>query len=128
VWPKGTLCITIAANIANTGVLDFDACFPDSVVGFVPGSSVRTEYIQEWLGFLRPTLEAQAPQAAQKNINLEILRNLRVPVPQVDNQDRFTQHVSSVRTLQRSHRGATVLADQAFQSLLAGVFGEGAAA
>ncbi len=33
-WSKGTLCITIAANIADTGVLDFDACFPDSVVGF----------------------------------------------------------------------------------------------
>ena len=28
-WPKGTLCITIAANIASTGILDFDACFPD---------------------------------------------------------------------------------------------------
>ena len=30
-WPKGTLCITIAANIAELGVLAFDACFPDSV-------------------------------------------------------------------------------------------------
>ena len=27
-WPSGTLCITIAANIANTGILTFDACFP----------------------------------------------------------------------------------------------------
>ena len=33
-WDKGTLCITIAANIAKTAILDFDACFPDSVVGF----------------------------------------------------------------------------------------------
>src|SRR5262249_25290581 len=35
-WPAGTLCITIAANIADSGILGFDACFPDSVVGFVP--------------------------------------------------------------------------------------------
>jgi len=41
-WPKGTLCITIAANIGNTGILAFDACFPDSVVGFTPNSAVRT--------------------------------------------------------------------------------------
>lgn len=34
-WPRGTVCITIAANIAETGVLGFDACFPDSVVGLV---------------------------------------------------------------------------------------------
>ena len=34
-WGKDTLCITIAANIAETAILKFDACFPDSVVGFV---------------------------------------------------------------------------------------------
>ena len=27
-WEKGTLCITIAANIAKTAILEFDACFP----------------------------------------------------------------------------------------------------
>ena len=123
VWKAGTLCITIAANIANTGVLSFDACFPDSVVGFMPGSRVRTEYIQEWLGFLRPTLEAQAPQAAQKNINLQILRNLQVPVPPLTEQDRFSERVASLRSCQRSSRRATVQAEQAFQSLLAMVFG-----
>ncbi len=35
-WKNGTLCITIAANIAKTAILKFDACFPDSVVGFFP--------------------------------------------------------------------------------------------
>ena len=34
-WSAGTLCITIAANIADSGILTFDACFPDSVVGLV---------------------------------------------------------------------------------------------
>ena len=29
-WPTGTLCITIAANIAKTSILTFDACFPES--------------------------------------------------------------------------------------------------
>jgi len=34
-WSAGTICITIAANIAETGVLTFEACFPDSVIGLV---------------------------------------------------------------------------------------------
>jgi type I restriction enzyme S subunit len=38
-WPQGTLCITIAANIAETAILGFDACFPDSVIGFVGDES-----------------------------------------------------------------------------------------
>ncbi len=33
-WKPGTLCITIAANIAETAILGIQGCFPDSVVGF----------------------------------------------------------------------------------------------
>ncbi|WP_176377474.1 restriction endonuclease subunit S, partial [Escherichia coli] len=46
-WPKGTLCITIAANIAETAILGIDACFPDSVVGFIPqNENISVEYIE----------------------------------------------------------------------------------
>jgi type I restriction enzyme, S subunit len=92
-WPAGTLCITIAANIAETGVLEFDACFPDSVVGFVPGPRATTEYVQGFLQHLQPVIERNAPQAAQKNINLEILRGLPCPLPPRELQDQFSASV-----------------------------------
>ena len=92
-WPAGTLCITIAANIASVGVLEFDACFPDSVVGFVPGSSTTTEYVQFLLFHLRDVLERDAPQLAQKNINLKVLRSLLVPVPPLELQIQFSSYV-----------------------------------
>lgn len=95
-WDAGTLCITIAANIAKTGILTFPACFPDSVVGFIPNRNVTVEFVQHWLGFLQKNLEANAPQAAQKNINLEILRGLLIPVPPVVEQERFSAVVTSV--------------------------------
>ena len=38
-WPTGTMAITIAANIAETAILTYPACFPDSVVGFVADKS-----------------------------------------------------------------------------------------
>lgn len=81
-WPKGTLCITIAANIADTAVLGFDACFPDSVVGFTPYlDDVDVKYIDYYLRTAKGRLEEFAPSTAQKNINLEILSNLLVPLP-----------------------------------------------
>ena len=92
-WPKGTLCITIAANIAKTGVLEIDACFPDSIVGFHPGPVVTTEYIQSWLHLLQPVLESNAPQAAQKNINLQVLRALPLPLPPLLLQQKFSSMV-----------------------------------
>lgn len=117
-WMAGTLCITIAANIAKTGVLEFDACFPDSVVGFVPGNLVRVAFVQAWLGFLQPTLEANAPQAAQKNINLEILRALPIPLPPIELQDRFVERCERIAGICGQQAAALMSAQAAFESLL----------
>lgn len=121
-WPAGTLCITIAANIAKTGILEFDSCFPDSVVGFLPGDLVKTEYVQAWLGFLQPTLEKNAPQAAQKNINLEILRALPVPVPPLALQDTFERRCLDISSIQTQQAAATQKAEATFNALLAQIF------
>ena len=105
-WKAGTLCITIAANIAQTAILTFDACFPDSVVGFMPKSNVNVIYLHYWFGFFQKILEEQAPQVAQKNINLKILSTLDVMLPTCEQQDRFAAFVAqtdkSKLTIQRS--------------------------
>ena len=93
-WSKGTLCITIAANIAKTGILTFDACFPDSVVGFIAGERTNQLYIHHWFSFFQKILEEQAPQSAQKNINLQILSNLSVMIPPIDIQNQFADFVA----------------------------------
>ena len=121
-WDAGTLCITIAANIAKTGVLDFDACFPDSVVGFLPNEKVTTEYVQAWLGFLQPMLEKNAPQAAQKNINLEILRGLPIPVPPIELQQVFEDRCNSVNAIQDLQNDGADRAQATFRSLLSAAF------
>ncbi len=114
-WPAGTLCITIAANIANTGVLEFEACFPDSVVGFVPGADTTTEYVQFLLAQLQNVLERAATQVAQKNINLAILRKLTVPVPPIDLQNHFSKHVRNFY----SYRATQALAHEKLDRLFA---------
>ena len=112
-WPSGTLCITIAANIAKTGILTFDACFPDSVVGFVPNEDVTTEYIMFGLNLFQKQLEAQAPQAAQKNINLRILRSLKIPKPPLDLQKQFSFKVGQIHRIISNIR----LFDETFEKL-----------
>ena len=92
-WSAGTLCITIAANIAQTAILTFDACFPDSVVGFLPNDSINAIYMHYWFGFFQKILEKQAPQVAQKNINLKILSELNVIVPTQEKQEQFAAFV-----------------------------------
>jgi type I restriction enzyme S subunit len=116
-WNKGTLCITIAANIGRTGILGFEACFPDSVVGFTPGTKVTSEYIQFWLGCIQNDLESAAPQVAQKNINLEILSNLDTPLPPLPDQQRFSSIVMNIRSRNKKREAAVREADSLFGSL-----------
>lgn len=98
-WNKGTLCITIAANIAKTAILGFDACFPDSIVGFNANERANNIYIHYWFSFFQTILEEQAPESAQKNINLKILSELKVIVPSVDKQNEFIAFVHQVDKL-----------------------------
>ncbi len=116
-WPRGTLCITIAANIAKTGILNFDACFPDSIVGFTPSKNVRTEYVQFWLSFLQKKLEETAPESAQKNINLRILRNLDVPLPPLDLQNKFISVVMRNKKIKENMEHETAELGLLFNSL-----------
>ena len=95
-WSKDTLCITIAANIAKTAILQFDACFPDSIVGFSANERTNNIFIHYWFSFFQEILEAQAPESAQKNINLKILSDLKVIVPVKEKQNQFADFVAQV--------------------------------
>ncbi len=105
-WPKGTLCITIAANIADTGILNFDACFPDSVVGFIPFKPIQSgEYLQYFFMVAKGDLIEYAPSTAQKNINLEILNNLIIPLPPLNEMLRIVSRVKSLMEMCENLKG-----------------------
>lgn len=93
-WNKGTICLTIAANIGDVAILGLDACFPDSVVGITP-NSMNNEFLYYYLKTLQLQLDKKANSAAQKNINLKILSEIDVPVPSIEIQnsiaDRFSR-------------------------------------
>ncbi len=125
-WPAGTLCITIAANIAQTGILTFDACFPDSVVGFLAheGES-NTLYVLGLFWFFQAILEKNAPAAAQKNINLEILRALLVPKPPIELQNQFAAVVEKVEALKSRYQKSLADLEALYGALSQQAFKEG---
>jgi len=99
-FPAGTVLISIAATIGSVGILTFGCCVPDSIVAAIPGSDTDHEFVYYYLSYLRSHLEDLAPQSAQKNINLKILKSLPFPrVPQGD-QQRIVGFLDRVRTQQ----------------------------
>ncbi|OAZ91386.1 restriction endonuclease subunit S [Halomonas sp. G11] len=98
-WPAGTVCITIAANIADTAILDFDACFPDSVVAFNAENHETNFFIHVWFKLTKGELDRIAPAVAQKNINLSILRNLDVIWPGQNAVKNFYKKCQAIHDL-----------------------------
>jgi type I restriction enzyme, S subunit len=86
-WPRGTICITIAANIAETGILTFDACFPDSVIGVVVDESqTSNDFVEYILQSVKSHLKAKGKGSAQDNINLATFEDHFFPFPDLSEQ------------------------------------------
>lgn len=126
-WPAGTLCITIAANIAETCFLGVDGCFPDSIVGFIPNDNlVLKEYIRFFIEASKLKLWAYAPATAQKNINLSTLENLIVPYCGIEEQQYIVQKIEEIDSvcnkLEQTIDIALAQADAMRQSILKQAF------
>ena len=99
-FPTNTICITIAANIADTSVLTFPACFPDSVVGYNGFSNlIENMFMFYYIQSVKSNLEAIAPSTAQKNINLDILQKMLVPIMSNEEQKEIVSQIEQGFTL-----------------------------
>jgi restriction endonuclease S subunit len=91
--------ITVAANIGDTGILDYEACFTDSVVGLVPNDQISPYFLQLVMSGKKDYLNTIAPAAAQKNINNEILREVDILIPSLLEQQKIADCLSSLDQL-----------------------------
>lgn len=89
-WPAGTLCITIAANIAETGILAYPMCFPDSVVGFTAYPEETTEAFMHYVfTYIRQSIQNSITGSIQDNINIDYLKSLDFKIPGRLYQDKI---------------------------------------
>jgi type I restriction enzyme S subunit len=122
-WPKGTVCITIAANIAETAILGFDACFPDSVIGVVANPmQADVHFIEYLLQSFKSRIQAMGKGSAQANINLGTFENERFPFPSVAAQRQFVAKLDRLREetqrLESLYQRKLAALDELKQSLL----------
>jgi type I restriction enzyme S subunit len=126
-WPKGTICITIAANIAETGILGFDACFPDSVIGIVVDETKTTnEFVEYLLQSVKAQLKAQGKGSAQDNINLATFESWKFQFPPLVEQRHLVVTLNelseSIQKLEVTYREKLAALAELKQSLLQKAF------
>ncbi|MCG8527162.1 MAG: restriction endonuclease subunit S [Opitutales bacterium] len=96
-WPEGTLCVTIAANIAETAILSYPMCFPDSVVGFNAFEDECSEiYMHYVFTYIRKTIQKRIRGSIQDNINIDYLMQLRFQIPKPADQQKIAKVLSTI--------------------------------
>ena len=100
-FPAGTLVMAVAANIGDVAVLKFEACFPDSVVGFVPRQDVKRDYLYYIFRSMRGDLLRDAPVSTQGNLNVERIGRKIIPCPSIPEQRRIVQELERQTTAVR---------------------------
>ena len=118
-WKSGTLCITIAANIADTAILGIDACFPDSVIGFIPDKDKADARFVKYLfaAHLQRKYKKFTQGAAQDNLSRGKLLSLKFPVPGIHEQRVIADKLSAYDDLIENNRRRIQLLERAARLL-----------
>ena len=86
-FPSGTLVMTIAANIGDVALLEFEACFPDSIVGFIPRTGVERDFLYYLFRAMKVELLREAPVNTQGNLNVDRIGSRAIALPPANEQD-----------------------------------------
>ena len=117
-WNPGTLCITIAANIAETGILSIDACFPDSIMGFIPYEGVSdVRFVKYSFDVLKKKFQQISQGTAQDNLSWEKLSTIKFPTPSLDIQRKIADILSAYDNLIENNQKQIRLLEEAARRL-----------
>lgn len=117
-WQVGTLCITIAANIADTAILGIDACFPDSIMGFVPFEDVsNVKFVKYAFDMLQRDCKQISQGTAQDNLSWEKLSTIKFPAPDIKIQNKIVDYLSVYDDLIENNQKQIRLLEEAVQRL-----------
>lgn len=116
--------ITIAANIGDTAILEYEACFPDSVVGLIPKSGTDPFFLEMMMRSQKEYLNRVAPQAAQKNINIEILTTVKIPLPPLEVQKEIVARINQEQELVNANKELIKIFEQKIKTEIAKLWEE----
>ena len=97
-WPQGTACVAIVgATVGESAVLDFEACFPDSVIGFVT-DELKADglFVEYLLQAFKELLKERGKGTARDNINMGTFTDQKFPIPPLPTQQAIVEKLDAL--------------------------------
>jgi len=92
-FPRGTLVMSIAANIGDVAILDFEACFPDSIIGMIPNSDTHLDYLYYLMRAMKGIMLRSAILSTQLNLNYVRIGTNFAPFPPQEEQEAIAKYL-----------------------------------
>ncbi len=94
-FPRGTLVMSIAANIGDVAILDFEACFPDSMVGLIPGRKTDLNFLCYMMRAMKGIMLRSAVISTQLNLNNVRIGNNFAAIPPLQEQVAIADYLDA---------------------------------
>ena len=124
-WDEDTLCITIAANIAETTILKIKACFPDSIIGLIPyKEKAAVLFIKYQFDKFKLQIQNLSQGAAQDNLNQEKLLNIKFRFTTLPEQYKISSFITEVNEKLRFLTKKKTLLEQYKKGVMQKIFSQ----
>lgn len=94
-FPRGTLVMSIAANIGDVAILDFEACFPDSMIGMIPGHKTNLDYLYYLMRAMKGIMLRSAVLSTQLNLNYVRIGTNFAAFPPIKEQEEIAEYLDA---------------------------------
>lgn len=117
-WEPNTLCITIAANIAETAILKIKACFPDSIVGFIADQKeADVRFIKYYIDSIKLSMQNVSKGTTQDNLSLDKLLTFDFLTPPLPTQHKIASILSAYDNLIENNMRRIKILEEMAQAL-----------
>lgn len=122
--PSGTIVLVVSGNVGLPAKLMEDACIHDGFVGLLDldTSKVRPDYLLHTLLLIRVLHERNKAGAIWQNLTTDQVKATEVPLPSLNDQDRFLAVVTQHRKLAAARKQQVEQVEQLFCSLVQRAF------
>ena len=94
--PKGAVVVSIYATIGRVGILGEDMTTNQAIVSIVPNDEFNNKYLMYVIDYFKFQLFDEVITTSQKNVNLNILQNMKIPKPDIEIQKQIVAECEKV--------------------------------
>ena len=123
--PTGTILLVTRTSVGKVGIAGADLCFSQDITAVLPNpAQADTGFLVHFLRTKQPHFEDSARGATIKGITRQVVADLELPLPPIEEQKRIAALLDKADALRRKRQEALRLTDDFLRATFLDLFGD----